>query len=45
MKATSVRLPEDLLEKLKDIANNNPRVNSRNDLIKKVLYEYVDKNK
>lgn len=39
---SSIRVPKDLLDQLQVLADNNPRVNSRNDLIKSILFDYVE---
>lgn len=39
---TSIRLPQSLLSKLQELADANPRINSRNDLIKNILFDYVE---
>jgi hypothetical protein len=39
---TSIRIPQELLNKLQTLADLNPRVNSRNDLIKNILFDYVE---
>lgn len=42
MHVTSIRLPQQLWDKLQELAELNPRVNSRNELIKNALFDYVE---
>lgn len=44
LKTTSIKIPQELLDKLQELADNNPKVNSRNDLIKTILFDYVEAN-
>jgi metal-responsive CopG/Arc/MetJ family transcriptional regulator len=44
LKTTSIKIPQELLDSLQELANKDQRVNSRNDLIKNILFDYVEAN-
>jgi hypothetical protein len=45
MKSTSIRIPQELLDDLQEMADRDKTVNSRNDYIKKVLFEHIHYSK
>jgi hypothetical protein len=42
---TSIRVQQSILDQLQLIANKDPKVNSRTNLIKNILIDYVEANK
>lgn len=40
--ATSIKIPQELLDKLQELADADIKVNSRNDYIKNVLFKHVE---